>query len=71
MNKLLIGTLINVHKDVYEVKLTDPDSKADVGEVLVHAGVARDSARAASSPKVAESQTTASAKPEGNLFCLI
>ena len=65
MNKLLIGTLVNVHKDVYEVKLTEPESKADVGEALVHAGVARDSARATSSPKAAESQAIASAKPEG------
>ena len=43
----------------------EPESKADVGEALARAGVARDSARAASSPKAAESQATASAKPEG------
>ena len=40
MNKLLSATLVDVHKDLYTVKLIEPESKADVAEVLIKAGVA-------------------------------
>lgn len=47
MSKLLSAVLVDVHKDVYALKLVEPESKADVGETLVNAGVASKTCREA------------------------
>ena len=65
MNKLLTATLVNVHKDVYELKLVEPESKADVGQTLIKAGVAGDSPHEDRDGQAAESQADSTSGPGG------
>lgn len=71
---MLSGTLVNVHKDVYELKLVEPESKADIGEMLIKAGVASETPRThsdASEGRRASPQSQEAAEPLSKAYGLL
>ena len=64
MDKILQANLVNVHKDLYEVTLVEPQSGLNVGEALVNAGVAsRSPQRATTGGQAASSGQQPAAQP--------